>query len=77
MIAWRGKGGLHHKGGFQERNGGQARRASLGEVEVLGGEKMQKLSRTIYKVLVSLHVWSNLKWERRLKDERPAHKMKE
>ena len=34
-------------------------------------------SRKICRVLVSLQVWPNLKWERRLGDEEPADKMTE
>ena len=59
------------EGMFRGGEGGKARRASLGEVEEA------KLSRTICRVLVSLQVWPNLKWERRLGDEEPAHKMTE
>ena len=67
-----------NKGRFHEGKGGQARRASLGEVEgSMRGEWTQKLSRTIYRVLVSLQVWPNLKQERRLGDEEPAYKMTE
>ena len=66
-----------NEGRFQGGKRGQARRASLEQVEARAGEWTQKLSRTIWKVLVLLLVWSNLKWERRLGDEEPAHKKKE
>ena len=63
------------EGRFQQGEGGQA---SLGEVEgSMSGLVDAKLSRRIYRVLVSLHVWPNLKWERRLGDEKPAHEMTE
>ena len=77
--AWRKKVRLHDEGRkIPRRKGGQARSATLGEVEeTRAGAWTQKLSRTICRVLVSLLVWQNLKLERRLGDEGPAHKMKE
>ena len=66
-----------NEGKFQGGKGGRARRASLEQVEALAGEPTQKLSRTICRVLVSLLVWPNLKWKRRLGDEELAHKIKE
>ena len=45
------------EGKFQGGEGGEAKRASLGEVE-------GNVSRGISRVLVSLQVWPNLKWER-------------
>ena len=42
-----------------------------------GSGKSQKLSKTICRILVSFQVWPNLKWESRLGDEEPAHKMTE
>ena len=80
--AWGGKGGLHSEGrrstGFQGRKGGQVRRVFLVEIgeSINEYEWMQKLSMKICRVLVSLQVWPNLKWERRLGDEKPGHKMK-
>ena len=66
------------EGRFQGGEGGQAKRASLGEVQGnMIVEWTQKLSRTICRVLVSLQVCLNLKWEARLGDEEPAHKMNE
>ena len=67
------------EGRFQGGEGGQARRASLGEVKgsMSAGEWMQNLSRTICRVLVSLQVWPNQKGEMKLGDEGPAYKMKE
>ena len=63
---------------FQGGKGGQARRVSLEKVEKsMSSEWTQKLSRTICRVLTSLLVWPNLRWERRLGDEEPAHKIKE
>ena len=60
------------EGRFQE---GQARKASRGEAEARAGEWTQKISRTICRVLVSLLVWPKLRWEKRLGDQVPAHKM--
>ena len=59
--------------------GGQARRAFLGEEKgsIRGCEWTQKLYRIICRVLVSLQVWPNLKREKRWGDEEPAHNIKE
>ena len=55
------------EGRFQGGKGGQARRAYLEQVKgSMSGERTQKLSRTICRVLVSLKVWPNLKEEKRL-----------
>ena len=63
---------------FQGGEEGKARRGSLGEAEgSMSGRVDANLSRMICRVLVSLQVWSNLKWKRRLGDEKPTHKMKE
>ena len=66
-----------NEGRFQGE-GGKARRASLEQIEgSMSGELTQKVSRRICIVLVSLQVWPNMKWDKRLGDEKPAHKMKE
>ena len=66
------------EGRFQEGKGGQARIAFLGEAEgSRATELTQKLSRTICRVLVSLQVWPNLKWDRRLGEKELAPKTKE
>ena len=80
--ALKGKGGLHGERrppwNLPRRKGRQARKASLGVVKKsMWSEWTQKLFRTICRVLVSLLVWPNLRWERRLGDEEPAHTMKE
>ena len=68
------------EGRFQGGQGGQATKASSEEVEgsmsMSMSEWTQKLFRTICIVLASLLVWPNLRWEKRLQDEEPAHKIK-
>ena len=78
-IVWSGKGRLHGEGRQIVRRKGRARKKSLPRTSKRKheGEWTQKLSRTICTVLVSLQVWPNLKWERRLGDEGPAHEKKE
>ena len=78
--AWRGKGGLHSEERQVSRKKGWASKKSLprrSRRKARAGEWTQKLSRTICRVLVSLQVWPNLKWERRLGDKEPDYKMKE
>ena len=60
--AWRGKGALQSEERQVPRRKGRASKKSL--------------PRKICRVLVLLQVWPNLKWERRLGDEEPTHKMK-
>ena len=48
-------------------------RKSRRKHEPMSGRK--KLSRTICRVLVSLQVWPNMKWEKWLGDKEPAYKM--
>ena len=78
--AWRGKGGFHSEGLQIPRRRLRASKKSLPrgsrrKYELC--EWKQKLSRTICRVLVSLQVWPNLKWERRLGEEESTHKMTE
>ena len=63
-----------NEGRFQ---GGEKRasKESLPRRSRMKHEWTQKLSRTFCRILVSLHVWPNLKWERRLGNEGPADKM--
>ena len=76
--AWRAKGELHsEKDRFQGGRRGHAKRTSLKVGESVSGRWKQKLSMRIWRALVSLQLWPNLKWERRLGDERPAYKMSE
>ena len=61
---------------LQRREGGKTRRASLCEVK--GSISISKISpRRSAESWFHSQVWENLKWERRLGDEEPAHKMKE
>ena len=63
------------EGRFQ---GGQARRASLGEVEgsMSGWVNVKALQEDLQSLGFTPQL-AKLKWERRLEDEEPAHKMKE
>ena len=75
--AWREKGGLQSEGKQILRRKGRARKKSLPKGSKRRYERMtQRLSRTICRVMVSLQVWPNLKPERRLGDEEPAHERK-
>ena len=77
--AWKGKSGLHSEGRQVTSRKGRASKKSLPK----GGRGMhewvsgRKSSPGRSAVLVSLQVWANLKWKKRLGDEEPAHKMKE
>ena len=63
------------EGKFQGEEKGQAK-TFPGEVgEARAVEWTLQLSRRICRVLVLFQVWPNLKWERRLGDEGPAHEM--
>ena len=62
---------------FKGGKGGQPRRASLGYVIENMSGRVDAKALQLCRVLVSLLVWPDLKWERRLGDEEPAHKMKE
>ena len=75
--AWRGEGGLDREGRKIPRRTGRASNKGFPRTSRRKGEWTQKLSRTICRVLVSLLVWPNLRWERKLGDEEPAHKKKE
>ena len=75
--AWRGEVGLHSEGRQISRTRGMTckeklRRRSHSKHE---GVSERKSSAGKSGILVSLQVWPNLKWERRLGDEEPAHKM--
>ena len=80
MGAGKGKGGLHSEGRQIPRRRLRESKKSFPKGSRRKHELCewtQKLSRTICRVLVSLQVWPNLKWKRRLGDEEPAHKMTE
>ena len=62
------------EGRFKGGKRGLARRTSLGEIEEsMSGWVDAKALQEDLQSLVSLQVWPNLKWERRLGDEELAH----
>ena len=76
--AWTGDGGLHSEGRQVSRRG-RVSKQSLPKRSIRKHKQVSecKSSSEQSAVLVSLQVWPNLKWERRLGDEEPAHKMAE
>ena len=74
-AAWKGKGGLHTSEERKiSRRRGRACKENLPRRKherVSGGKNFRKICR----VLVSLQVFPALKWEKRLGDKGPAHKM--
>ena len=79
--AWRGNGGLHGEGRQIPRRKERASKESLPRTSRRNQERVNgcksSAGRSAESFLVSLLVWPNLKWERRLGDEWPDHIMKE
>ena len=63
------------EGRLQGGEGGQPRRTSLAEEGSMSRCVDAKALQDDLQSLISLQVWPNLKWEKRFRDEEPAHKM--
>ena len=73
MGTWREKGGVHSEEKLVPKRRGRASKKNFRRRSRRVHERVSE--RRSCAVLVSLHVWPNLKWRRRLGDEWPVHKM--